>query len=56
MVVIVVRPVGNNKSVITQEMMQHGLVALGLMLSLGLRPRDNIQPSGNITHVAPFLG
>ena len=25
-------------------------------VSLGLRPRDNIQPLCNITHVAPFLG
>ena len=45
-----------NKSVITQEMVQHGLVALGADVSLGLRPRDNIQPLCNITHVAPFLG
>ena len=37
-------------------MMQHGLVALRLMLSLGLRPRDNIQPSGNITMLHHFLG
>ena len=39
----------------TQEMVQHRLVALGLMLSLGQCPRDNTQPYSSCTIITYIL-